>query len=45
MCFSMKIISWNVCGLGGVKKRRSVKECISKCNPIILILQEIKKKT
>lgn len=39
----MKIISWNVRGLGGVKKRRSVRECIIKYDPTILILQETKK--
>lgn len=29
-CLSMKLISWNVCGLGGVRKRRAVRECITK---------------
>lgn len=43
MCFPMEIISWYVQGLGGVRKRRSVEECLSKCNPSILILQETKK--
>lgn len=39
----MKIISWNVRGLGGVRKRRAVRECVSKFNPTILILHETKK--
>lgn len=39
----MNIISWNVRGLGGVRKRRVVRECVSKFNPTILILQETKK--
>lgn len=39
----LKLISWNVRGLEGVKKMRSMRECISKCNPFILVLQETKK--
>lgn len=39
----MKIISWNVRGLRGVRKRRVVWECVSKFNLTILILQETKK--
>lgn len=39
----MKNISLNVRGLGGVTKRRSIWECISKYNPTSLILQETKK--
>lgn len=41
----MKILTWNVCGLGGVKKRRFVRECISKYNSIVTMLQETKKDT
>lgn len=38
----MKLISWNIHGLGGAKKR-SVRECISRCNPLLLLLQETDK--
>lgn len=40
----MKILSWNVRGLGGVKKRRLVRECLSNFKKDIVILQETKKK-
>lgn len=43
MCLSMKILSWNVCGLGGIRKRRLVRECIFKFNPTVIIIQETKK--
>lgn len=43
MCSSMKIFSLNVRGLGVVKKRRSVWECVSKYNPTVVIIQETKK--
>lgn len=39
----MKIVSWNVRGLGGVKKRRKVLECMSKFRPDMIVLQETKK--
>lgn len=41
--FIHEIVTWNVRGLGGVEKRRSVRECISKYNPFIVIIQETKK--
>lgn len=34
----MKIISWNVRGLGGVEKRQAVKECIRKYNLDMVVL-------
>lgn len=40
--FKMKFLSWTVCGLGGIEKR-SMKECICKYNPNMVILQETKK--
>lgn len=39
----MKIISWNVKGLGGVEKCRKVKECVEKHKLDIVGLQETKK--
>lgn len=39
----MKMITWNVHGLGGVEKRRFIRECISKYKPAIIVLQETKK--
>lgn len=38
----MKIISWNVRGLGGFEKRREVKQLVREKNPFILCLQESK---
>ncbi|XP_057452041.1 uncharacterized protein LOC130743833 [Lotus japonicus] len=35
-------VSWSVRGLGGVEKRRSVKDVIRRCNPEVIILQETK---
>lgn len=39
----MKIISWNVRGLGDVNKRRLVKECVSNFLLDIVLFQETKK--
>lgn len=39
----MKILSWNVRGLGGVEKRRYVKECLWKYHLDMVIFQETKK--
>ena len=39
----MKIIKWNVRGCGSQRKRRSIKEVISKEDLDILVLQEVKK--
>lgn len=36
------ILSWNVRGLGGVKKRRLIRECMSYFKPDIIIIQETK---
>jgi exonuclease III len=38
----MKIISWNVRGLGGVEKRREVCQLVREKNPSILCIQETK---
>lgn len=40
---SMKIISWNIKGVGGYKKNSSIKETFRKYNPDIVMLQETKK--
>lgn len=42
MYSSMKIIMWNVCRLGGVRKRILVRECVSEYKPFIMIIQETK---
>lgn len=39
----MKIVSWNVRGLGGREKRKAVKELLIREKPDIVILQETKK--
>ena len=39
----MKILTWNVRGCGSYRKRRSIKEVISKEDPDIVVLQEVKK--
>lgn len=39
----MKILSWNVRGLGGVEKRRSIRDCIRKYRPDVIIFLETKK--
>ena len=39
----MKILSWNVRGLGGTDKRKVIKELLCKEKPDIVILQETKK--
>jgi len=38
----MKIISWNVRGLGGFEKRREVSQVVREYNPFILCIQESK---
>jgi exonuclease III len=38
----MKLISWNVRGLGGIKKRREVRKLLGEKSPFILCLQETK---
>lgn len=38
----MKIISWNVWGLGGFEKRREICQLVREKNPSILYLQETK---
>jgi len=38
----MKILSWNVRGLGGIVKRPEVRKLLSKNNPSIICLQEMK---
>ena len=43
MCFSMKIISWNVRGLGSRNKRRVVKDFLRLENPNVVMIQETKK--
>lgn len=41
----MKIMSWNVRGLGAAVKRQSIKHIITKHNPDIIVLQETKKES
>lgn len=36
----MKLISWNVRGLGGVEKRKEVHKLVGEKHPFILCLQE-----
>ena len=43
MCFSMKIISWYVRGLGSRNKRRVVKDFLRLENPNVVMIQETKK--
>jgi len=38
----MKLVSWNVRGLGGVEKRREVRKLVEDKKPLILCLQETK---
>jgi len=38
----MKIISWNVRGLGGFEKRREVCNLVREKKPLILCIQETK---
>lgn len=40
---SMKILSWNVRGLGGVEKCKQIKAYIRNCDPDVIIIQETKK--
>ena len=40
--FLMKILSWNVRGLGRAEKRRMVKKVVSEIGVEILLLQETK---
>jgi exonuclease III len=42
---SMKILSWNVRGLGGAEKRRDVRLLVGEKLPYILCLQETKLQT
>lgn len=41
----MKIISWNIRGLGSRKKRKVVKDFLYHENPDIILLQETKRKS
>ncbi|RVW25917.1 hypothetical protein CK203_095963 [Vitis vinifera] len=43
VCFSMKIISWNVRGLGSSNKRRVIKDFLRLENPDVVMIQETKK--
>lgn len=38
----MKLVSWNVRGLGGIEKRREVRRLVGEKSPFILCLQETK---
>lgn len=42
VAFVMKIISWNVRGLGGVEKKREVSQMVREKCPLILCIQETK---
>ncbi|RVX23794.1 hypothetical protein CK203_000662 [Vitis vinifera] len=42
LCFPMKIISWNVRGLGSRNKRRMVKDFLRSENPDVVMIQETK---
>lgn len=39
----MKILSWNVRGLGDVRKRGIIKDILKKIGPDIVVIQETKK--
>lgn len=39
----MRVVSWNVDGLGNGLKRRKIKKVLVKVNPDIIMLQETKK--
>ena len=39
----MKILTWNVRGCGSYNTRRSIKQVISKEDPELVVLQEVKK--
>ena len=39
----MKIVSWNVRGVGSLRKRGVIKEYLNRINPDIVVLQETKK--
>ncbi|WJZ85876.1 hypothetical protein VitviT2T_005388 [Vitis vinifera] len=43
LCFPMKIISWNVRGLGSRNKRRMIKDFLRSENPDVVMIQETKK--
>jgi hypothetical protein len=38
--FLMRIISWNIRGLGGLAKRKEVRRLVGEKNPVIVCLQE-----
>jgi hypothetical protein len=40
--WSMKIVSWNTRGLGGLEKRKEVRKLVGDLRPSILCLQETK---
>ena len=40
--FSMKIVSWNIRGLGRPEKRRAVKRVAASVNPDMFFIQESK---
>jgi len=40
--YPMKIVSWNVRGLGGFEKRREVWKLVSEKSPFIVCIQETK---
>lgn len=42
LVFFMKIISWNVRGLGRIEKRREVRQLVRENNPFKLCIQETK---
>jgi len=42
VCLSMKIISWNIRGLGSFEKKREVRNLVREKNPFILCIQETK---
>jgi hypothetical protein len=41
----MKIITWNIRGLGGLEKRKEVRKLVGDLNPSIVCLQETKLQT
>jgi exonuclease III len=41
----MKIVSWNIRGLGGLEKRKEVRKLVGDLCPYILCLQETKLQT
>lgn len=40
--FEMKVVSWNAKGLGGLEKRREVRQLVNEKRPYVMCIQETK---